>query len=89
MDHIIQLLYYFIQYRGSPTIMVSTSTNSTVLCVKRFQSSDLFVFSTLPQRSCFLAAAATPNKHMVAMYIVCNYAICCSAISYCTIWCKQ
>ena len=29
--------------------------------VKRFQSSDLFVFST--QRGCFLAAAATPNKH--------------------------
>jgi hypothetical protein len=29
--------------------------------------SDLFVFST--QRVCFLAAAATPNKYMVAMYL--------------------
>jgi len=34
--------------------------------VKWFRSSDLFVFSTLPQRGSFLAAA-TPNKHMVAM----------------------
>ena len=23
----------------------------------------VFAFSTLPQRGCFLAAAATPNKH--------------------------
>jgi hypothetical protein len=37
------------------------------LYVKRFRSSDLFVFST--QRGCFLAAAATPNKHMVAFFI--------------------
>ena len=33
---------------------------------KRFQSSDLFVFST--QRGCYLVAAATPNKNMVDMY---------------------
>ena len=32
-----------------------------------FRSSDLFVFST--QRGYFLAAAATPNKHMDAMYL--------------------
>ena len=31
-----------------------------------FRSSDLFVFST--QRGCYLVAAATPNKHMFAMY---------------------
>jgi hypothetical protein len=37
------------------------------LYVKRFRSYDLFVSSTLPQRGCFLAAAATPNKHSVAM----------------------
>ena len=35
--------------------------------VKRFPSSALFVFSTLPQRGCILAAAATSNKHTVAM----------------------
>jgi hypothetical protein len=27
----------------------------------------VFVFYTLPQRGFFLAAAATPNKHIVAM----------------------
>ena len=37
---------------------------------KRFQSSDLFVFSILPlKRRCFIveATAANPNKHMVTM----------------------
>ena len=37
------------------------------LYFKWFQSSDLFVFSTLPQRGCFFVVAATPNKHTVAM----------------------
>ena len=28
--------------------------------------------STLPQRGCFLTAAATPNKHTVNGYVVSN-----------------
>ena len=36
------------------------------LYVKRFRGSDLFVFST--QRGYYLVAAATPNRHMVAIY---------------------
>ena len=39
------------------------SFRANIKNVKQFRSSDLFVFSTLPQRGCYLTATATPSNY--------------------------